>query len=207
MRVTVGGKETNTLSSQATIGCLVGFGLIWVAFSSIFVFFGLTQKIPGMLIMGSIFVLLGLAGLGYAGMIFYTRRRVGKPDLLISNTTLQIGEPFTIGYSHSFASTVEVTEIALRLVFKETATYQQGTDTRTVTHEHVVAEFVEPGHSFLPGQMINQSYEVQIPPDGMHTLKVRRNQLEWFVRFQMIIPRLPDFVEQRELTVLPAFYQ
>jgi hypothetical protein len=44
---------------------------------------------------------------------------------------------------------------------------------------------------------------MQIPPDGMHSLAVRRNTLEWVVRLRATIPRLPDFIEEIQLNVLP----
>jgi hypothetical protein len=46
-----------------------------------------------------------------------------------------------------------------------------------------------------------------IPADGMHSLDVRRNKLKWIVKIQMKIPRLPDFIEEYELTVLPEMAQ
>jgi hypothetical protein len=46
---------------------------------------------------------------------------------------------------------------------------------------------------------------MQIPYNGMHSLEVRRNKLEWFVIFELDIPRLPNFTEQIKLTVLPAY--
>lgn len=185
-------------------GCLFLFGLFWVGFSSIFVIIGLTQDNIAFALFGLLFVLVGVGILGFALFSYYTRFRIGRPEITISEQTLRVGESFTVSYLHSFNRNVQVDGIRVALIFKETATYQRGTDTTTVTHDHIIAEFEEPGGRFQAGHLIQQSYDLQIPPTGMHTLKVRRNKLEWFVRFQMNVPKLPDLVEQFELDVLPV---
>lgn len=185
-------------------GCLLLFGLFWIAFSAIFVFVGIGDEDTTFIIFGGVFVLIGLGILLFGGLSYYTRLRIGKPEITISEQMLRVGDSFTVSILHSFKSSVNVENIRLELVFRETATYQQGTDARTVTHNHVIAKFEEPGGHFQAGHLIQQNYDLQIPLDGMHTLKVRRNKLEWFVRFTMKVPRLPDFSEEYELEVVPV---
>ncbi len=150
-----------------------------------------------------LFVLVGLAILVLGLLGYYTRMRVGKPEIMLSSTTLRVGETFTLSYIHSFARSVTVEDISVQLIFRETATYQQGTDTRTVTHDHIIDERLEPGGAFQAGSLINQTYEFQIPADGMHNVDVRRNKLQWYLIMKMRVPKLPDFIEQRELDVIP----
>jgi hypothetical protein len=185
-------------------GCLLLFGLAWMAFSAIFVLVGLSDKDTGFTIIGGIFVLVGLGIFLFGALTYYTRLRIGQPEITISEQMLRVGESFTVNLFHSFKSGVQIDGIRLELVFRETATYQQGTDTRTVTHNHIIAEFEEPGSYFQAGHLIQKSYDLQIPRDGMHTLKVTRNKLEWFVHFSMKVPRLPDFSEEYELEVVPV---
>lgn len=196
------GKEFSA-NRISTAGCLLGFGLLWLAISLPVFIIALRDRAIVGIIIGGIFTLIGLAVFGYALMMQFTRMRVGKPEILLSNTTLRVGEKFTVSYVHTFARAVEVGEIRLQLIFRETATYQQGTDTRTVTHDHLIAENIEPGGAYRQGSMINQSYEYQIPPDGMHNLDVRRNKLQWLLIMTMSIPKLPDFTEEIELNVIP----
>ena len=175
-----------------------------MAFSAIFVLVGIGNEDTTFTIFGTVFVLVGLAIFLFGALSYYTRLRIGKPEITISEQMLRVGESFTVNFFHSFKSGVQVESIRLELVFRETATYQQGTDTRTVTHNHIIAEFEEPGGHFQSGHLIQKNYDLQIPPDSMHTLKVRRNKLEWFVRFSMKVPRLPDFSEEYELEVVPV---
>lgn len=198
-------KEKHFSSNAANSpGCLIGFGLLWLAFSAPFLIITLSSgaDLVGVLVSG-LFVLIGLVILAAGALIQFTRMRIGQPQITLSDPVLRVGQTFTASYLHTFPRDVEIGEIHLQLIFRETATYQQGTDTRTVTYDHLIDEHVAPGGTFRAGSFINQSYEFQIPPDGMHNLDVRRNRLQWYLILKMSVPRLPDFVEQLELNVLP----
>ncbi len=193
-----------SVNAASNPGCLIIFGLVWLAFTIPFLIIMLYAgpEIVGLLV-GGLFVLVGLAFVLAGALIQFTRARIGRPQITLSEPVLRVGQTFTASYLHTFSRDVEIGDIRLQLVFRETATYQQGTDTRTVTHDHVISEHVAPGGSFRAGSLINQSYEFQIPPDGMHNLDVRRNRLQWYLIMKMSVPRLPDFVEEIELNVLP----
>lgn len=184
-------------------GCLALFGLAWTGFSTIFLLVGISQGDIIFTLFGGGFTLIGLALIGYSVMVWYTRFRVGRPQINIAKTTLKVGEQFNVYIDHQFNRSVEVEDVSVTLIFKETATYQQGTDTRTVTHEHIVQEFTEPGRNFRGGQYLQLQYDLQIPYNAMHSLDVRRNKLEWLLRFKLVVPRLPDFNQEHRLTVLP----
>lgn len=184
-------------------GCQVLAALAWIAFSSLFVVIGMRQEARPFAIFGAVFAALGLAFLAYALLALLTRARIGRPELTISQLQPRVGETMTVTLVNTFARSVTVDELLIQLIFRETAIYQQGTDTRTVTHEAIVAEVRRPGRPYQAGHILAETHDFQIPPDGMHTLNVRRNRLEWFLRVRMSVPRLPDFVEQRELVVPP----
>lgn len=147
------------------------------------------------------FVLIGLGFVGYAVMLSVSRARVGTPEVTISNKTPRVGEAFNVNLVHTFKRNVQVNQIKVQLIFRETATYQQGTDTKTVIHNETVENYEIPGGQYRSGQFLQQSYEMQIPPDGMHTVKVRRNSLQWIVRVEIDIPKMPDYVDEYELMV------
>lgn len=184
-------------------GCLALFGLFWITFSSFFVLIGLSTNDLIFICVGSLFVLVGLAIFARGGLALYSRYRVGKPKIEISRRELAIGERFTVSYAHTFGRAVRVDKIELQLIFRETATYNRGTDTKTVRYDEIMKEFQEPGDDFQPGSTIGKTYELQIPSYGMHSLIVRRNKLQWFIKFRLHIPHLPDFIEEYELQVFP----
>ncbi len=147
--------------------------------------------------------LLVVGGGIWLGIRKYSHGRLGKPDILISKNELQVGESFEVQFAHTFANDITLEELRIQLVYRETATYQQGTNTRTVTYEDIIEEYEMPAGNYRAGHMVSDNYDMRIPPDGMHTLRVRRNQIQWFVRVKAGIPKLPDYVETFELTVIP----
>ncbi|HIP71848.1 MAG TPA: hypothetical protein EYH05_10695 [Anaerolineae bacterium] len=152
-------------------------------------------------------ILLVGGGAVWFGIRKYSHSRLGKPDILIAKDELQVGESFSVQFAHTFANDITLEELKIQLVYRETATYQQGTNTRTVVYEDVVEEYELPAGNYRAGHMVADNYTMRIPPDGMHTLQVRRNQIQWFVRVKAGIPKLPDYVETFELTVIPELAQ
>lgn len=148
-------------------------------------------------------ILLVGGGAVWFGIRKYSHSRLGKPDILISKDELRVGESFSVQFAHTFANDITLEELKIQLVYRETATYQQGTNTRTVTYEDIIEEYELPAGDYRAGHMVAENYDMRIPPDGMHTLRVKRNQIQWFVRVKAGIPKLPDYIETFELTVIP----
>ncbi len=131
------------------------------------------------------------------------RLRFPVPQVWVSAHPLRVGEEARWRYVQRFSRPLgpEV-EAWMQLVFREEATYQRGTETVTVTHEDVVDEWpldltgAQAGEVELEGRL-------QIPREGMHTFRARRNRLRWFLRVRAQIPNWPDFQRAYELTVLP----
>ncbi len=196
-------SQTFRLNSRNGILFLAFFGAFWTLCSLTSFVPGLLSQEPLAILFGCLFMVPGLLMLGYASSVYYSRARLGRPEVLISNTTLCVGETFSLTLMHTFKRDVQLDKIQVQLVFRETATYQQGTDTRTVTHNEVVEHYELPGGHYRAGHSLQEAYTMQIPADGMHTLNVRRNQLQWFVRVEAAVPKLPDYVDEYELTVLP----
>lgn len=200
-------RNSSTRSSQINTnkpGCFLGFAVAWTVFSCGMAALMFTNEpnIGGMLFI-SLFILVGIGLMIYAGMTYYTRFKVGKPDFVISHTEARLGEKIDFSFTHTLRSDVKINWMKTQLILRETATYQRGTDTTTVTHNNIIDEYEEPGFDYRGGQMFSKAYSFTLPEDGMHTLKVRRNALEWFIKFEADIPSLPNFVEEFEIIVHP----
>ena len=200
-------RNSSTKSNQINTnkpGCLLGFAVAWTAFSCGMAALLMTNEpsIFGILFI-SLFVIVGIGLMIYAGMVYYTRFKVGTPDFVLSHTEAHLGEKIDFSFTHTLRSDVKMNWMKTQLIFRETATYQRGTDTTTVTHNNIMDEFEEPGFDFRGGQMLSKAYSFVLPEDGMHTLKVKRNALEWFIKFEADIPSLPNFVEEFEIIVHP----
>lgn len=185
-------------------GCLVVFALLWTGFS-IFWTLMAVQSNGGIvfLIVGSLFTLLGVGMLVGAFWRSIAGAKVAPPKLIVSQTKLRTGESFSIQYHQSFRMASEVLDNRVELVFRESATYTQGTDTHTDTHEVIVDFFEGPIKRYEAGESIQEGSSFEIPLDAMHSFAGQNNKLQWFIRAKVDVQGWPDMVQEYELQVLP----
>jgi hypothetical protein len=206
-------------------GCLIGFGLIFAVVGCAVLFGPLVGLIPSLLNGGGlpdISVLIGMGGsllfsvpfilVGLFIMVlgirpFIARAKVTKPEVALSTTTPAVGEIVNFTYRQTFKSAADAKRLQFQLVLRESATYQQGTDTVTVRHEHVVQEYEEPPRHFQGGEALQQQRQFQVPRQGMHTFSANRNKLDWFIRARVAMAGWPDFEEEYPLMVQPRLAQ
>ena len=131
------------------------------------------------------------------------RRYYGAPDIAISKPQVGVGEEFAMSYHHEFKRNIPVKQYIFRLIMRESATYQRGTDTVTVTHDHKIDEFGYPPQTFPRGHVIQDQWNVKIPPTGMHTFSARRNKIQWFIQIEIDGPGPLDVKREYEVIVLP----
>lgn len=202
-------QKQNGVIRQANsgLGCSLAFSLIWI----VIVLFGTFLFMDSRGFDDNPFVWFWTVVMLCPGVLFfvwslysyYGRARFGNPSLTLFVDRLSPGQSFDVQLDHTFRSSVTVESFSVQLVFRESATYQQGTDTRTVTHEQVIESYELPALVYHGGQSINQTYQMTIPAHGMHTLNVSRNKLQWFIRVEAKLQRLRDYKNEYELIVSP----
>jgi hypothetical protein len=150
-----------------------------------------------------IFVLVGLIFLVVGIIPMFARTRISAPEVSISNANLRSGESFALSYQQNFKSGVDVEKLMVQLLLRESATYRRGTDTVTVTHDHVLQTFEEPARHFDGGQQFVQNFRWEIPRGAMHSFQASRNKLYWIVKVKVDMKGWPDYDEEFGLTVRP----
>lgn len=202
---------------------LLGFGLLWTMISCCILvpifgsnFTELSNILKGNINIGALMnsmafpVLFGGCFVGVGVLVtlaglqpIIAATRVGKPDIQISNTNLRSGEEFSLAYQQTFKSNVDVRRFAVQLVLREAATYRRGTDTVTVTHDHLVQNVDFPAQQYQTGQAINQNLRWAIPRGAMHTFTANRNKLRWLIKVTVEMHGWPTYNEEFDLTVVP----
>ncbi|MBM4425099.1 MAG: hypothetical protein FJ030_17255 [Chloroflexi bacterium] len=152
---------------------------------------------------GGCFVAVGLAFIIGGLRPIIAGARVSKPEVAVSNSTLRSGEEFTLDYQQMFKAGTDVERITIQLILRESATYRRGTDTVTVTHDHIVQSFETPARHFEGGETFNDRRRMIIPRGAMHTFEAYRNKLAWLVKVKVEIKGWPDFDEEYSIRVLP----
>jgi hypothetical protein len=131
------------------------------------------------------------------------KARVEPPEVIISKDSLRVGESFRATYRQAFKFTADVDKILIQFILKETATYRRGTNTYTAIHNHTHFEQTYPGRQFQKGQLFEDSLQLQIPEDSIHTFLASRNKLQWFIHVEIDFAKWPDYKEDFEVKVLP----
>ena len=129
--MTIRNSRKSDQATGSTHGCLLGFGLLWTAFSLFFLFMMVINEpdIWGILFI-SLFILIGLGMTGFGLMSYYTSFKVGKPNFVLTQTELRPGEEFGFSFQHTFPRSIHINWMKTQLIFRETATYQRGTEKR-----------------------------------------------------------------------------
>ncbi len=174
----------NVFNGEASIGSIIGTLAFPVLFGGIFLGVGL------------LVTLLGLQPIIAA-------TRVTKPEIQISNTNLRSGEPFTLSYQQGFKSGIDVNRLTVQLILRESATYRRGTDTVTVTHDHLVQNFEIANQHFEAGQSLAQNFQWGIPRGAMHSFEASRNRLRWLIKINVEMRGWPNYTDEFPLRVLP----
>ncbi len=184
-------------------GCILGFALFWLGFSVLWTVLAWKSGAGTGALFGLPFIIIGIAMIVGAFWRTIARVKIAPPSIHVSKERVRIGENFTVTYEQSFRMPSEVLDSKVELVFRESATYQQGTDTRTDRHEEVIDFFESPVKRFEGGEKSHVSGTFKIPRDAMHTFNQPKNKLQWFVRVDVDVQGWPDMREEFEIQVLP----
>jgi hypothetical protein len=214
-------KLQNAPGSALGRYALLFFGLLWSTISCcVFVPILGTSLVPALisgeigpkllnfdlifpLCFGGVFLGVGALVTVFGLRPIIAATRVTKPDIQISNTTLKSGEAFALSYQQGFKSAVDVTRLTVQLILRESATYRRGTDTVTVTHDHLIQNFELTDRHFESSESINQSFRWAIPRGAMHTFEASRNKLRWIIKVNVEMKGWPNYDDEFAVRVLP----
>ena len=141
-------------------------------------------------------VLIGLASIG--GFIYFALATTNpRPRLILDQARPVLGD--TCRVSWTFAGDVtKIDSLKITLQGRETAVYQQGTNTRTSHHVFFTQVLTETRHVESRG-----SATFQIPSDTLPSFEASRNRVEWQLVVHGDIPRWPDVKETLTFPVYP----
>ncbi len=142
------------------------------------------------------------AGVAIGGYSLLMSTLLGIPQTLMSTVVLKRGDELQIHYIQPIKRNVTLKSMAFSLVLQESATYDQGSSTVTVKHDHVIQQEVFMDVAITPDTGIDQQMTFIVPDDAMHTFEVTRNSLQWYVRVNLDIPNFPDYHKDYKVKVL-----
>jgi hypothetical protein len=154
----------------------------------------------------SIVVPLGLIGLG--AIVLFLRQllvaaRIGPTLLEISGHPLQPGGQYRLFLSQSGRLTIR--DIRVSLVCAETASYRQGTNSRTETQEVQRHElFRRQQFAIERGVPFEMELDFSVPEGAMHSFKADHNEINWAVTVESDMVVRPNYKRSFPVIVLPT---
>lgn len=191
----------STKNTQA--GCALAFGVIWTLFS-IAITIPMAHASPLTSLVGLLFVSIGI-GITWSGVKpILAAQKIGAAAVVLSSEAPRIGEQFLVDYTQTTKSSVSVLDHTITLIFRESATYTRGTDTTTVTDDITVNQISYGPMTLRPGEVNQRRWEIQIPPNAMHSFEGRKNALRWVLQTKIQMAGWPAYEEEFVFTVAPV---
>jgi hypothetical protein len=194
--------EPMILAPQASrFGIAIGswfFALVWNAITWTIGYFAFQELHWFALVFVGLFLLVGFATILFS---IYSTLQVWNPrtTVVCSQRNLYAGSEFEISWLHQGKSS-SITELSIELEGEESATYRQGTTTRTDKSVFFKQTIVKTNE---PSEISNGFRLVSLPADTMHSLQGTRNKIAWQVRVRGKIRFWPDIHDTFSITVYP----
>ena len=190
---------------------LAGFGLFTLLWNAIVVVLAvavgadLIGGITDWLLVGLLvpFVVVGIGGVVLFVRAVALATSVGPTHVEISDHPLVPGTTYDVLLAQGGARLLRRIEVGLEL--EETASFRQGTDTRTqrlVVRRHPVAGWrdVQP----VPGGSFEARVACTVPDDAMHSFSSDNNAVQWRLVIRARPERWPEFTRVFPVVVVPA---
>jgi hypothetical protein len=173
--------------------------LFWNGICGSIAYFGSRNGMPifAMVIVG-VFLALGVAIL--IGAVYKTLQLLNPVTTVVcSQRFLYPGSEFEVSWFQK-GNVSRIKLFKLILEGEESATYRQGTSSRTETKKFVEKVIVETGdHSTM-----SRGFElVTLPEDTMHTFRASRNTIRWYIQVRGSIAFWPDMDDRFEIVIYP----
>jgi hypothetical protein len=133
---------------------------------------------------------------------FLIETGVGATIIEIAAHPLAPGGEYEVFLSQSGRLTVNA--LTVLLVCDESATYRQGTNTRTTSRRvYEQPVFLREGFDIQQGAPLECRLRVTIPAHAMHSFTSDHNKVEWKLLVKGSVARWPDFERGFPLVVYP----
>jgi hypothetical protein len=148
-------------------------------------------------------VLIGLGAIGIFLRQLLVTAGIGPTLVEISGHPLQPGREYRLFLSQSGRLTIN--SMSVWLVCAETATYRQGTNTRTETQEvHRQELFCRQQFQIERGLRFETEIEFRVPEGAMHSFKADHNEINWAVAVEGDVVGWPRYKRSFPVIVRPA---
>ena len=196
-----------TSPGWALFGTLA-FCIFWNGIVSVFVGIAVHSHLAGDPEWFLTFFIIPFVLVGIGAIVMFFRQLlittgVGPTLMEISGHPLQPGEQYRLFVSQSGRLTVNALRVSL--VCEESATYRQGTNTRTETREVYRRQlYHREGFEVESGFPFEQEMDMEVPAGAMHSFKAEHNEINWVLAVEGDVARWPDYKRRFSVIVRPT---
>ena len=196
------------------VGCLFIVGVGFLLFGILLMLISMAPSEGGgwmWMVNGGVASVIGIAMILVSQRNKLAARKVGAVELSITSGELRAGERIEVQLKCNPRRPGAIDKISSKLLCQEVVVSGSGSNRKT--HRHIVYEDVQGGSTEtisaaapvvgIRGAGITRSFTHVLPADAGGTFASSDNELRWSVKVQISVPRWPDWVEERNLTVLP----
>ncbi len=196
-------------SATVALVSIGSFCLIWNGLVLLFFYFvtggffaeGEVEWIPFIFLVP--FAIVGIFFIGYFIRLLLITTGVGQTFVEISDHPLFPGEGYDLLVSQS--GRLRMNSLSVLLVCEESATYRQGTDTRTETRRVYEEElFRREKFDIHRGMPLEERFHVDIPSGMMHSFKSEHNEINWKLVVKGDVVRWPDYERSFPVVLYPG---
>ncbi|MEN6405552.1 MAG: hypothetical protein ABFC77_03680 [Thermoguttaceae bacterium] len=154
------------------------------------------------------FFLIPFVLIGIGLIVFFFRKLlvaagIGPTLMEISDHPLRPGQSYRLFLSQS--GRLAINALRVWLVCEESATYRQGTNTRTETQEAFRQPvFVRERFQIDSGQPFVAEFDLNVPAGAMHSFKAEHNEINWSVVVEGDMARWPNFRRSFSVVLYPV---
>ncbi len=151
--------------------------------------------------------LIPFAAVGIGAIVVFVRQLlvatgVGPTRLEISDHPLSPGKQYRLNLAQS--GRLSINTLRVSLACEESATYRQGTNTRTESREVFCQElFCREGVRIESGMPFEAEFELNMPERAMHSFKAAHNEINWSLQVEGDVVRWPNFKRSFAVIVRP----
>lgn len=196
-----------TESGRWGLLAMLVFCLFWNGIVSVFVVMAIRGHLQGqadwfLSLFILPFVAVGLGAVAFLVRQFLIETGVGATIVEIAAHPLAPGGEYEVFLSQSGRLTMN--SLAMLLVCDESATYRQGTNTRTASRRVYEQQvFAREGFDIQQGAPLEVRTRIAIPAHAMHSFLSDHNKVEWKLLVKGSVARWPDFERGFPLVVHP----
>ena len=196
-----------TESARWGLLAMLVFCLFWNGLMSVFVTMAVRGHLRGeadwfLTIFIIPFCLIGIGAVVILVRQVLVETGVGSTIVEIAAHPLAPGGEYDVFLSQ--AGRLTMTSLSVLLVCEETATYRQGTNTRTANRRVFEEQvFLREGFDIQQGLPFETRVRIAIPPRAMHSFTADHNKVEWKIVVQGSVARWPDFERGFPVVIRP----